>query len=159
PAQTYAIPVSDDDPVEGPRDAKITIVEGFDFLCPYCYLSDPLVEQVRAKYGDDVRVVAKYIVIHGAPAVTAGAHACSAAKQGKYSEMRKAIWDHLFTLDNGQPRQHIDEVAKLDDIASSVGVDPSKVASDAESCKAWIAHSQRELADFGVHGTPAFFIN
>src|SRR5678815_5300081 len=68
PGAMYAGPINEHDPIEGPRDAKVTIVEGYEFLCPYCYLVNPLVEKIRAKYPDDVRVVSKYLVIHGAPA-------------------------------------------------------------------------------------------
>src|SRR5512138_875863 len=50
PASTYAVPINELDPVEGPRDAKVTIVEGYEFLCPYCFMVNPLVEQIRAKY-------------------------------------------------------------------------------------------------------------
>src|SRR5437868_2153557 len=46
PASTYAVPVNEQDPIEGPRNAKVTIVEGYEFLCPYCYLVNPLVEQI-----------------------------------------------------------------------------------------------------------------
>ncbi|HEV7554960.1 MAG TPA: thioredoxin domain-containing protein [Kofleriaceae bacterium] len=159
PDKTYAVPITDEDPIEGPRDAKVTIVEGFDFLCPYCFLADPLVQQIRDKYPNDVRVVAKYLVVHGAPAASAGAYACAAAKQGKYSEMRQAMWSRLFTLEAGQPHAHADQIASLDAIASSVGVDPGKAAGDAQSCKKWIDESQRDLAAFGVHATPAFFVN
>ena len=28
PAATYAVPINEQDPIEGPRDAKVTIVEG-----------------------------------------------------------------------------------------------------------------------------------
>jgi protein-disulfide isomerase len=159
PAQVYAMPVDQGDPVEGPRDAKITIVEGFDFLCPYCFLVNPVLEQLRAKYPDDVRVVSKYYVIHGAPAVTAAVYACAAAKQGKYTAMKQALWGKLFTLEGGQPRAHADEVAKLDELAAQVGLDPAKLAADSESCRGWVQASQRELAGFGIHSTPAFFVN
>ncbi|HSR99375.1 MAG TPA: DsbA family protein, partial [Kofleriaceae bacterium] len=92
PASMYAVPINEQDPIEGPRDAKVTIVEGYEFLCPYCYLVNPLIEQIRAKYPNDVRVVSKYIVIHGPPAATAGTYACAAAKQGKFTEMKTALW-------------------------------------------------------------------
>jgi protein-disulfide isomerase len=159
PALTYAVPVSEGDPVEGPRDAKITIVEGFDFLCPYCFLANPLVDQVRAKYPADVRVVSKYLVVHGPPAAAAGVYACAAARQGKYTEMKQALWSHLFSLEGGKPREHADEIDKLDELAASVGIDPARLASDKAGCQAWLSSGQQELAAVGVHATPAFFVN
>src|SRR6185503_11207271 len=57
PGATWPVPINEQDPIEGPRDAKVTIVEGYEFLCPYCYLVKPLVEKIRAKYPEDVRGV------------------------------------------------------------------------------------------------------
>src|SRR4051812_21308017 len=54
PDKIYAVPVDQTDPSEGPKDAKITIVEGFEFLCPFCYMVNPTVEQVLQKYPSDV---------------------------------------------------------------------------------------------------------
>src|SRR5215831_3242556 len=36
PNTTYNLPVVDADLARGARAAKVTIVEGFDFGCPYC---------------------------------------------------------------------------------------------------------------------------
>jgi len=159
PASMYAVPVNAQDPIEGPRDAKVTIVEGYEFLCPYCYLVNPLVEQIRAKYPNDVRVVSKYLVIHGAPAVTAGTYACAAAKQGKFTEMRTALWGRLWKTDNGRPEAQPDQVANLDAVAASLGLDHDRLVKDLEGCQQWLQSSQRELAAVGVHATPAFFVN
>jgi protein-disulfide isomerase len=159
PASTYAVPVNEQDPIEGPRDAKVTIVEGYEFLCPYCYLVNPLVEQIRAKYPNDVRVVSKYLVIHGAPAVTAGTYACAAAKQGKFAEMKTALWSRLWKTENGRPEVQPGEVANLDAVAAALGLDHDRLAKDLEGCQQWLASSQRELGEVGVHGTPAFFVN
>src|SRR3954467_13604354 len=122
PASTYAVPVDPQDPTEGPRDARVTIVEAYEFLCPYCYLVNPLVEQIRAKYPHDVRVVSKYLVIHGAPAATAGTYACAAARQGKFTEMKTALWNHLWKTEGGQPQAQPDRVASLDAVAASLGL-------------------------------------
>src|SRR5262245_61346757 len=159
PASTYAVPINELDPVEGPRDAKVTIVEGYEFLCPYCYLVNPLVEQIRAKYPKDVRVVSKYLVIHGAPAVTAGTYACAAAKQGKFTEMKSALWNRLWKTENGQPHAQPEEVANLDALVVSLGLDRDRLAKDVVGCQQWLQSSQRELTPVGVHGTPAFFVN
>jgi len=159
PASMYAVPINAQDPIEGPRDAKVTIVEGYEFLCPYCYLVNPLVEQIRAKYPNDVRVVSKYLVIHGAPAVTAGTYACAAAKQGKFTEMKTALWSRLWKTDNGRPEVVPDQVASLDAVATSLGLDHDRLTRDLEGCQQWLQSSQRELAAVGIHATPAFFVN
>jgi protein-disulfide isomerase len=159
PASTYAVPINEQDPVEGPRDAKVTIVEGYEFLCPYCYLVNPLIEQIRAKYPNDVRVVSKYMVIHGPPAATAGAYACAAAKQGKFTEMKTALWNRLWKTDNGRPQAQPDQVANLEAVATSLGLDHDRLTKDLEACQQWLQSGQRELAAVGINATPAFFVN
>lgn len=159
PAATYAVAISALDPIEGPRDAKVTIVEGYEFLCPYCFLADPVIEQVKAKYPKDVRVVSKYLVIHGTPAATIGTYACAAAKQGKFSEMKAALWSHLFKKEGEAPRLQQDQVANLEPIAAEAGLDVARLKQDADGCKQWLASSQDTLTAVGVNATPAFFVN
>jgi protein-disulfide isomerase len=159
PASMYAIPINELDPIEGPRDAKVTIVEGYEFMCPYCFMTNPVVDQIRAKYPNDVRVVSKYIVIHGAPAVTAGTYACAAARQGKFEPMKTALWNAIWTSENGRPQSHPDALAKLDTIAASVGLAPDRLAKDLDTCQGWLQSGSKELGAVGIHGTPAFFVN
>lgn len=158
PTATYSVPIGELDPVEGPRDAKVTIVEAYEFLCPFCYQVNPIVDQIRAKYPNDVRVVSKYMVIHGAPAATAGQYACAAAKQGKFVEMKNALWEKLWTTEGGRPKARPEEMANIDALAGSLGLDRGKLTADLESCKPWLASAQ-QLARVGVRGTPAFFVN
>ena len=47
----------------GPDDAKVTIVEFFDYNCGYCKRATPWVEEAVKKYGKDVRVVFKELPI------------------------------------------------------------------------------------------------
>jgi protein-disulfide isomerase len=159
PASTYAVPINEQDPIEGPRDAKVTIVEGYEFLCPYCFTVNPVVEQIRAKYPNDVRVVSKYLVIHGAPAATAGTYACAAAKQGKFTEMKTALWNRLWKTENDRPQVQPDQVANLDAVATSLGLDHGRLAKDLVDCQGWLQSGQRELAAVGVNATPSFFVN
>ena len=155
------MPIDPIDPVQGPADAKVTIVEGFEFLCPYCYLVNPTVDQILQKYPKDVRLVSKYLIIHGPPAVPPGIAACAAAKQGKYKEMKAALWGHLFKMDGDRPTVQPEQAqqASLEKMAGEAGVDVAKMKSDMDSCQSWLESSKSTLGPLGVNGTPAFFIN
>src|SRR5262245_58681760 len=58
PAKTYAVPV-EGDPFEGPADALITIVKGYEYACPFCEKVRPTLAELRKKYPKDVRIVHK----------------------------------------------------------------------------------------------------
>lgn len=161
PSKVYSVPVGQHDPVEGPADAKITIVEAFEFMCPYCYMVNPTIDKIIQQYPKDVRVVGKYMVIHGAPAAQAAQIACAAHKQGKYTPVKSALWEGLFKMEGGRPTMK-QENANLDamkKLATDAGADAMKLDADIEACKGWIADSSQSLRPLGVNGTPSFFIN
>jgi protein-disulfide isomerase len=159
PSKTYAVAIDPIDPVEGPADAKITIVEGFEFLCPYCYRANPTIEQVLKTYPKDVRLVNKYFLIHGPPAIPPGLAACAANKQGKYSEMKKALWDKIWG--SGQPDKDQLTPDNMVKIAGDLKLDTDKFKADMQSpdCQRWLQESQETLAPVGTTGTPSFYVN
>jgi predicted DsbA family dithiol-disulfide isomerase len=163
PDQTYSVAVAPIDPVQGPSDAKVTIVEGFEFLCPYCFMVNPTVDQLLAKYPKDVRLVSKYLIIHGPSAVPPGLAACAAAKQGKYPQMKAAMWSHLFKLEDGKPKMQGEQIApdSMAKIATEIGLDAARFKADSESedCQGWLQGSASAMHPLGASGTPAFFIN
>jgi protein-disulfide isomerase len=152
PKKTYAVPVAGD-PFEGPADAKITIVKAYDYMCPFCARVRGTMDELRKKYGDDVRVVYKQFVVHP-QAQVAHLAACAANKQGKFLKMDELLWDKAF-----QTRQYDDE--HLQALAKEAGLDVSRFSADMKSqdCKAWLQKDQGELNQFGVGATPSFFIN
>jgi protein-disulfide isomerase len=160
---TYAVPIGKADPIQGPADAKVTIVEGFEFLCPFCYKANPTVDQILAKYPNDVRLVSKYLIIHGAAAIKPGMMACAAAKQGKFKEMKAALWSTLFKEVDGRPAPAIEKVDDeiVEKLAKDTGVDLDKLKADMDGsdCRGWIGDSQDVLQPLGATSTPAFFIN
>src|SRR3954470_22333265 len=94
-AKTYSMPI-DNDPVDGPADAKVTLVKAYDYACPYCEKVRDTMDELRKKYGNDVRVVYKQFVVHPQVA-TAGALAfCAASRQGKANDMDRLLWDKGF---------------------------------------------------------------
>ena len=85
------------DAVIGPADAKVTIVEFFDYNCGYCKRATPWIEEAVEKYGSDVRVVFKELPILDDRTRTsrlASRAALAANKQGKYQEMHFALMNH-----------------------------------------------------------------
>ncbi len=51
------VEVAQNDPVQGPASAKVTIIEFSDYQCPYCKSAAPTLSQVKQAYGDKVRIV------------------------------------------------------------------------------------------------------
>jgi len=160
PAKTYSVAIDPTDPIEGPADAKVTIVEGFEFLCPFCWKANPTIEQIKAAYPTDVRIVSKYFLIHGAPAIPPGMAACAANKQGKYPEMKKLLWSRIFN-EQGQIQKDQVGADNMEKLAAELKLDPAKFKADmqSEDCQNWLKHSQAILQPVGTTGTPAFYVN
>jgi protein-disulfide isomerase len=163
PNTVYNLPVLDNDVMRGAKAAKVTIVEGFDFACPFCAQSRPALEEAAAKHADDVRVVSKQFVVHPQVATLPALAVCAAQKQGKASVMENAIWAQAWAQDNGRPKFDATKLAQdaIEKIAAEQKLDVEKLKADmkAQGCQDDIARQQRELATVGVNGTPAFFIN
>ncbi len=170
-AKTYAMPV-DGDPFDGPADAKVTLVKAYDYACPYCEKVRDTMDELRKKYGNDLRVVFKQFVVHPQVA-TAGALAfCAAAKQGKAIEMDRILWDKGFKAHNfdkdapgdagGAPTRCWESAAGCPVVigfAQELGLDQNKFKSDMKECNTLTQKDMRDLQQLGVGATPSFFIN
>ncbi len=86
----YEIPIYEDDPVLGPEDAIVTIVEFSDYECPYCrsYHWDTFV-QIRETYGDQVRYVYKDL-----PLTSIHPNAIPAANAAQCAQEQDAFWEY-----------------------------------------------------------------
>src|SRR5690606_5632500 len=62
-SKTYAVPI-DNDPFDGPADAKVTLVKAYDYACGYCERVRGTMDDLKKKYGNDLRIVYKQLVIH-----------------------------------------------------------------------------------------------
>lgn len=151
PSKVYSFDVGDS-PIKGPKDAWVTIVEVSDFQCPFCNRVGPTLEQVREKYGDDVRFVFKHnpLSFHQRALPAALAAEC-AQDQGKFWEMHDKLFANQRQLDD----------ANLEKLAKDVGLNVGqwKECYSSSKHKNSIAQDQRNAAMLGARGTPAFFIN
>ncbi len=140
-------------PVVGAKDAKVTVVEFSDFECPYCKRGAATMEQVLKAYPNDVRVVFKHRPLgfhqNARPASKA---AWAAHQQGKFSEMKKALFDGQQSL--GTPNFY-------EEAAKKIGLDLAKFKKDMESKEAdeAIKADEAQADSLGVQGTPGFFVN
>jgi protein-disulfide isomerase len=170
-AKTYSVPI-DGDPFDGPADAKVTLVKAYDYACPYCEKVRETMDQLRQKYGNDLRVVYKQFVVHPQVA-TAGALAfCAAAKQGKATQMDALLWDKGFkahnydkdaTAEGGAAPQKCWEAAAgcpvVLGFAKELGLNETQFKTDMKDCQQLTQKDMKDLQQLGVGATPSFFIN
>lgn len=134
----------------GPKDAKITIVEFFDYRCPYCKASlDWVMKTVRTR--KDVRVVFKEYPVLGPASLEASKAAIATIKQGKYLAFHQALMASKGELNS----------KLIDDTARRVGVDVGRMRKDmADPAIAKLIDDNHDLgAQARVEGTPAFMVN
>jgi protein-disulfide isomerase len=161
PDAVFAVAVGNS-PVDGPKEGTlVTIVEGFDFACPYCQKASGTMEELVKDYGGKVRVVFKNMVVHPQVATTAHLASCGANKQGKYVPFKNLLWEKAFL-----PYQAARDPSKLGEenimaLAKEAQLDVAKLKTDmaSDDCKKWIADDMAELGKFKVNSTPTFFIN
>lgn len=167
PAKTYAVPV-DGDPFDGPANAKVTLVKAYDYACPYCEKVRGTMDELRKKYGNDLRVVSKQFVVHPQTAMTSALAFCAAARQGKAGPMDDLLWDKGFKARNfdkdpgGQAQKCWDSAEGCPIVlgfAQELGLDAAKFKADMKDCQQVTQKDMRDLQQLGVGATPSFFIN
>ena len=152
-APRQKVAVGAGDPTRGPSSAPVTVVEYSDFQCPFCQRVAPTIEQIRAKYGDKVRIVWKdfpLTQIHPEAFGAAMAGNC-AREQGKFWEFH----DRLF------PNQQALQPEFLKRYAADAGlnVDTFGACLDSSKHRQKVQDAIAEGTRLGVSSTPTVFIN
>jgi len=151
--EVYAVPI-EGAPWVGNKDAKVTIVEAFEFACPHCATVRNSIDQLLKEYPKDIKVVYRQFLIHPQIATLPGQAACAAGKQGKYPEMYAGLFEKGYDAGRNFSQENIDK------IAGEVGVNMDKFKADMTGeCTKIVQQDMDLMRTFGVAGTPAFFIN
>ncbi|PTE22322.1 disulfide bond formation protein DsbA [Cereibacter changlensis JA139] len=140
-----------DAPVLGNPQGDVTIVEYFDYQCPYCKRGHPALTEEVAQDGN-IRLILKDWPIFGTASVHATRLVLGAQKQGAYAAGLEALMATEGRLSEAQ----------VDRLLTGAGVDlaAAGAAYEAESAR-WDALLQRNDAQasaFGFMGTPAYII-
>lgn len=76
----------------GPTDARVTIVEFADFLCPFCRQAADDIREVRRRWPREVAVVYRHLVVHPEAREASLAVEC-ARGAGRFEQMHDALYE------------------------------------------------------------------
>lgn len=129
---------------KGAAKPDVTLVEFFDYACPYCKASNPTVDRLLQ---DDkgLRVVYRELPILGPDSVTSARLSLEASKRGRFSQFHDSLWAA------GRPAPDTNAKAAA---AAGIDVQP-KPDPDIE---AELARNMRLAGVLGATGTPLFIV-
>jgi protein-disulfide isomerase len=138
-------------PVAGNADGDITIVEYFDYNCPYCRKLEPELRQVVQDDGK-VKLAYKDWPVLGPVSIAAARMALATKYQDKYVAAHDALMGTASRLT--EPR--------IRELLAAAGVDVDRAARDletnAKAIDGILARNNDQATAFGFRGTPAFII-
>jgi protein-disulfide isomerase len=141
------------DHIQGPADAGVTLVEYGDYECPYCGAAYPIIKEIQARMGQQLRFVFRNFPINTShPHAEQAAEAAeAAAAQGEFWAMHDLLYENQQRLGDGD----------LHAYAQRLGLDVDRFDRELGDR----VYAARVHEDFltgvrsGVNGTPTFYIN
>lgn len=129
---------------KGAAKPQVTLVEFYDYACPYCKASNPAVDRLLQE-DKGLRVVYRELPILGPDSVTAARLSLEASKLGRFAQFHDSLWA------TGRPAP--DTNAKA---AAAAGLDAApKADPDAE---AELSRNMKLAGQLGATGTPLFVV-
>jgi protein-disulfide isomerase len=129
---------------KGAAKPEVTLVEFFDYACPYCKASNPAVDRLLQE-DKGLRVVYRELPILGPDSVAAARLSLEASKLGRFAKFHDTLWA------TGRPASDTNaKAAQVAGIAPQPAPDP---AIEAE-----LNGNMRLAGQLGATGTPLFVI-
>ena len=129
---------------KGSTKPDVTLVEFFDYACPYCKASNPAVDKLLQE-DKGLRVVYRELPILGPDSLTAARLSLEASKLGRFAQFHDTLWA------SGRPAP--DTNAKA---AQAAGIAPQPV-QDAE-IETELNRNMKLAGELGATGTPVFVV-
>lgn len=145
--------VSSADHILGNGQSDLTIVEYGDYQCPHCGTAHPIIKEMMAELGSQIRFVFRNFPLSEMhPYAKSAALAAEAASlQGKFWEMHDAIFENQNSLND---EWLLNMAQKLD-----LDMDKFRSALKDESLLDRVEGDFESGMMSGVNGTPTFFVN
>jgi len=129
---------------KGSAKPDVTLVEFFDYACPYCKASNPAVERL-VKEDPTLRIVYRELPILGPDSVTAARLSLAASKAGRFAQFHDTLWE------TGKPGADTLRVA-----SNAAGIAPKPIES--ADIEAELKKNFQLAGALGATGTPLFVI-
>lgn len=129
---------------KGSSKPDVTLVEFFDYACPYCKASNPAVDRL-VQEDKGLRVVFRELPILGPNSVTAARLSLEASKAGRFAAFHDTLWA------TGRPAPDTIAVA-----AKAAGLPPQP--TDDPAIEAELKHNFQLAGQLGATGTPLFVV-
>jgi len=141
-----------DAPSLGAANARVTVEVWSDFQCPFCAKGADILDGLRKKYGEQVRIVFRHQPLPAhAHARLAAIATMAAHEQGKFWEMHDVLFENQRALDR----------ESLEGYATKLGLDLVRFRKALDG-STWANYVDAEVVEAqrrGIAGTPSFFIN
>jgi protein-disulfide isomerase len=129
---------------KGAARPEVTLVEFFDYACPYCKASNPAVDRLL-KEDKGLRVVYRELPILGPDSVTAARLSLEASKLGRFPQFHDTLWAA------GRPAPDTNAAA-----AQAAGIAPEP-RQDPE-IETELQRNLKLAGELGATGTPLFVV-
>jgi protein-disulfide isomerase len=129
---------------KGAAKPEVTLVEFFDYACPYCKASNPVVDRLIEE-DKDVRIVYRELPILGPDSVIAARLSLEASKAGRFAKFHDTLW--------AAGRPATDTMAT----AAQAAAIPALPTNDP-SIEAELKRNFQLAGQLGATGTPLFVI-
>ncbi len=150
PGRRYDVPV-DGAVGRGPESALVTIVAFMDYECPHCKRAAVGLDELQARFPDDMRLVFRHLPLPSHRAADGAARAAVAAdQQGQFWAMNEQLW--------AADRLHREAFIAA---ATAIGLDRERFIADLDAPEAATRVREDMLLArrLGLEATPAFFLN
>lgn len=150
--RVYSIP-SNDSPVKGNPDARLTLVVFGDYQSGYTARSQAVVDRLLTEFADQIKFIFKHLPLtdRHPQANQAALSAIAASRQDRFWEMHERLIRYSRRLES--------DVYLL--LATEIGLDVVQFQSDRNSLWALdrLSADEKLAAGLGVDSVPSFFLN
>lgn len=141
------------DPAVGPENAKVTVIQFFDYRCPGCKAVSVPYREMMARYPDVRFVFKEWPILDNGETVTsnyAARAALAANQQGKFMAVHAALMDERAL-----------SIEAINQILQEEGVDmaTAQKAIASPDIARHITDIHTTGVALGLRGTPTFFVN
>ncbi|MCC9198246.1 thioredoxin domain-containing protein [Arthrobacter sp. zg-Y820] len=143
--------------ITDPADPQATLVLFTDYQCPYCAMMDPLIQQAKNDYGDQVRILVRnYPLPKHQNAETSARAVEAAAEQDALEEMAAAVFEHQEEWKNQTDVEDL-----FVSYAGDLGLDTEKFRADynSDAIKDRVARDLQDSQDLQLPGTPSLVLD